>query len=60
VIYKLDDDAEPALAIVWDDGREEKLNQLVLLADASGELFQRSGRVRKLELTFGADMLFAE
>jgi hypothetical protein len=60
VIYKLDDDAKPALGITWDDGREEQLFQLALLAEASGELFQRSGRIRKLEVTFRADMLFAE
>jgi hypothetical protein len=60
VIYKLDNDAEPGLCLTWDDGRQEKLNQIVLPADESGELFQRSGRVRKLELTFGTDLLFAE
>jgi len=60
VIYRLDNDVESALTISWDDGEEQHLPQLTLPTEVSAELFQRSGRVRQLTVTFAAALLFAE
>ena len=60
VVYELNDDAEPSLTISWDNGEKQTLKQLALPAEESAELFKRSGRIRKLNLNFRANMLFAE
>ena len=60
VIYTLDDTAEPALMITYDDGTEQKLAELSLPAAASSELFRRSGRIRRVTVTFGSGVLFTE
>jgi hypothetical protein len=60
VIYELDDDAEPSLSISWDTGEKQTLKQLALPAEVSAELFQRSGRIRQLNLNIRANMLFAD
>ena len=60
IIYELDDNAEPSLTILWDDGGEQNLRQLKLPAAESAELFQRSGRIRQLNLTLTSDDLFTE
>jgi len=60
VIYRLDDDAEPALTITWNDGRIQIRKQLALSAKESSEVFRRSGRIRQLTVSLPANMLFAE
>ena len=60
VIYRLDDVAEPTLTVLRDNGEEQVLTQLALPAAESAELFQRSGRIRQLNVTFGRSLLFAE
>ncbi|MDH3805612.1 MAG: hypothetical protein OEU90_09100, partial [Gammaproteobacteria bacterium] len=60
VTYKLDDDAEPSLTVIRDDGTEQTLTQLALPAEESSELFERSGRIRQLTITFRTNMLFAD
>jgi hypothetical protein len=62
VIYQLgnDADADPALIVTWDDGESQHLPQLSLSTEISTELFQRSGRIRQLTVTFGTAQLFAE
>jgi hypothetical protein len=60
IVYVLDDEADPSLTITRDDGNEQTLAQLALTAEHSSELFQRSGRIRQLEVTIRSSMLFAE
>ncbi len=60
IVYRLDDAAEPAVTISWDDGKSQKLAQLALPADVSSELFLRSGRIRQLAVTISPDALFTE
>jgi hypothetical protein len=60
VVMRLDDDAGEALAISWDNGNEQVLSSTMLPAEASAELFMRSGRIRKLELVFNSTRLFVE
>ncbi len=60
VVYELDDDADPSLTIHWDGGEKQTVRNLALSAEESAELFQRSGRIRRLHLSMRANMLFAE
>jgi len=60
IIYQLDDDAEPSLTVLFDDGTEKIFEQLTLPPEYSAELFRRSGRLRQLSITLRAEMLFAE
>jgi hypothetical protein len=58
--YEIDDAADPALTITWSDGKEQTWPQLALPAEASTELFQRSGHIRHIHLSLQSDMLFAD
>jgi hypothetical protein len=60
LIYTLDDDAEPNLVVTHEDGEQKILKQLELPAAESAELFQRSGRIRQLAISFRTNMLFVE
>jgi len=59
IVYRLDDAAPPSLVIFHDDDSTRRLPELSLPADETAELFRRSGRIRRLELTFHTDTLFA-
>jgi len=58
VIYRLDESAEPSLAVTWDNGECETLETLALPADMAEQLFRRSGRIRKVELVLARSQLF--
>ena len=60
LVYRLDDSAEPSLTITRDDGTRQTLPGLALPAEQSAEIFQRSGRIRRLDLVFGSSELFSE
>ena len=60
LVYRLDDSAEPSLSVTYDDGTVETRAELGLSAAASAEIFNRSGRVRRLDLVFGSSQLFAQ
>jgi hypothetical protein len=60
VVYQLDDNAGPRLSISWHDGEQQSLAQLSLSAEASSELFERSGRIRQLTMLLTADQLFGD
>ena len=60
LVYKLDDQVEPSITITRDDGTQQTLSELALPAEQSAEIFQRSGRIRRLDLVFGSSELFAE
>jgi hypothetical protein len=59
IVYRLDDDAAPGLAILLDDGATRHRSDASLPAEDSAELFRRSGRIRRLELHFPTATLFA-
>ena len=59
VMYRLDESGAPVLRVVYDDGSEQLLDQASLPAQESAELFGRSGRIRRLELSFPRAWLFA-
>ena len=54
----LDDEADTCLVTEFDDGTRSSFDDLNLPNNISTELFQRSGRVRKIVATFGANRLF--
>ncbi len=60
VIYKLDDDASPAVTVTRHDGREEALDRLTLSTEDSRALFERNGNIRKLTVALRPDQLFTE
>ena len=59
IIYRLDEDAPPGLAIFFADGTTCHRSDASLPAEDSAELFRRSGRIRRLELHFPTTSLFA-
>ncbi len=60
VVYQLDDAADASLSILWQDGKQQILEQLALSSEHSAELFQRSGRIRQLTLVLGSKHLLAD
>jgi len=60
IVYRLDDAAPPGLTIIDANGLRRSLPRLSLSAEDSAELFRRSGRIRRLELTLQTDALFLE
>jgi glycosidase len=59
VIMRLDEQGAP-LTIRWRDKQAQALESPVLPPAASAELFGRSGRIVRLELTVGPERLFPE
>ena len=59
MVYSLDDSAEPSITITWDDDTRQTLSGLALPVEQSAEIFQRSGRIRRLDLVFGRNELFS-
>ena len=60
VVYRLSDGAAPSITITWDNGEQQSLKQLVLPAHESSELFQRTGRIRRLSLVLSKNQLFSD
>jgi len=60
IVYVLDDDAETGLVAEFDDGTRASFADLNIPDDISAELFERSGRVRKIVASFGAKRLFGD
>ena len=50
VIYRLDESAEPGVTVTWDNGEDQDLPALALPEDIARQLFQRRGRIRRIEL----------
>ena len=60
IVYVLDSKAESGLLVTFDDGTESAYANLSLPADVSDDIFRRSGRIRKITVTFAADRLFGD
>ena len=60
IVYVLDSKAESGLVVAFDDGTESAYASLSLPADVSDDVFKRSGRIRKITVTFAADRLFGD
>ena len=59
-VYRLDDSAEPAVTVTLDDGSHLTQTGLMLTTELSAELFQRSGRIRQVELVVRRSELFSD
>jgi hypothetical protein len=59
-VYRLDDAAEPAVTVTMDDGSHLTQTGLMLTTELSAELFQRSGRIRQVELVVRRSQLFSD
>ncbi|MBT8088671.1 MAG: hypothetical protein KJO01_00530, partial [Gammaproteobacteria bacterium] len=60
IIYLLDEDGDPAVTVTLRDGEISTFTELALPSEISGEIFQRSGRIRQLNVKFGTHLLLAE
>ncbi len=60
VVYQLDDDVDPVLGIIFNDGKRQSFKQLALPAEESSELFLRSGRIRRIEVVLSTNQLLSE
>ncbi len=60
VTYRLEETASPALTLVYEYGRTETLPSLSLPEPLSAELFQRSGRIRQIDVRLGHGNLLAD
>ena len=59
-VYRLDDSAEPGITVTLQDGRGLALSELMLPAELSAALFQRNGRIRRVEVVVRGSQLFAD
>jgi hypothetical protein len=60
LIYRVDDSAEPAVTVQHGNGHRQTMPGLALPAEVAGELFQRSGKIRQIELVLNTHLLFVE
>jgi hypothetical protein len=60
MVYQLDESAEPALTVHWDNGDVQAMPALELPPYVASELFERSGRIEKIVLVLNGDLLFNE
>ncbi len=60
IVYTLAGDGEAGISVSFADGSEQVIESLDLPMKLSRELFDRSGRVRKLKVSFGSDLLFSD
>ncbi len=60
VTYALGEKSGQSLTLSYDDGGEETLDELILSAQDSADVFLRSGRIRRISVVFGADQLFGD
>ena len=51
VVYRLDDSATPKISLTYEYGMSEEISALALPESRSAELFQRSGRIRQIDVT---------
>ena len=60
VVYALTESNSEGIVATLADGTEDAIESLGLSPDLSAELFDRSGRVRRLTVTISRDRLFTE
>ncbi len=58
IVYVLDEAAEPRIDVAFDDGALSQFAEFHLPANVCAEIFQRTGRIRQITVTFGQDRLF--
>ncbi|MBW2509437.1 MAG: hypothetical protein JRE81_12450, partial [Deltaproteobacteria bacterium] len=59
-VYRIDDSAERALTVIFDDGSRRALSGRTLTPELSAALFSRTGRIRRVELVLRTSDLFSD
>jgi hypothetical protein len=59
VVYSLSDAPDSQLTITWNDGRQQTIADLAMPPELACEIFARTGRIRRIDATFAAGLLFA-
>ncbi len=57
LVYRLDESAVPTVAVTRDNGERQALPALALPPEVAQQIFQRSGRIRKIELVLTSRQL---
>jgi hypothetical protein len=60
VVYRIDDSAAPGVLLTYEYGMSEEVSSLSLPESRSAELFQRSGRIRQIDVTLRRGDLLAD
>ena len=60
LVYLLRDTAEPTVTVFHSSGKAETLPGLGLPEDVATEIFQRSGKIRQIELALNKRLLLSE
>jgi hypothetical protein len=60
IVYELTTDGQNQIVIKFADGSEQHIESLDLPAELSREIFDRSDRIRQLNVCFGRDLLFSD
>jgi hypothetical protein len=60
VVYRLDDSATPNISLTYEYGMSEEISALALPESRSAELFQRSGRIRQIDVTLTRNDLLVD
>jgi hypothetical protein len=58
IVYTINDEVDASVLILRSDDTRSKLEQLELTAEDSAELFNRSGKIRQIIVTFSTQHLF--
>ena len=57
LVYHLDESAEPAVSVHWDNDEKQVLPTLALPAEIAEHLFRRDGRIRQIDLVLKNHLL---
>jgi hypothetical protein len=60
LLYCVDELVEPNLSVYWENGEHQVLPALSLPAEVAQQLFQRSGKIQRIELMLTSRQLFSE
>ena len=60
LVYVIKGPAEPAMTILYDDGKTATIPGLVLPEYVTTEMFRRSGKIRQIELVLNKNLLLSE
>jgi hypothetical protein len=58
VVYRLEDESSPTLVLHFCDGSSKASHELELSREDSAEVFQRSGKIRRITITLSDASLF--
>ena len=60
IVYRLEDSVSPNVTLTFEYGMSEEISALTLPESRSAELFQRSGRIRRIDVALRREDLFVD